>query len=309
MEGNTTMWILSPPLLIFWAVPLVWLVVSSFASWASSFVGSAWKGTDGPGTVRNAVHNGHEEKQPNSSPAAWGGQSRYGLALGESQEPDVDADEDDLTMDEIRRLQTSNAFRVFCKVRGITHREVESIEQRLQTYRRLRTLHPSSLLMMCNPRSLVAWEALDPGIVFRFIEYVLTTVLHVSITLAAVLYAPWTVPSDKAQSDSPFQAFTFLLICPLLVLLPPLYSRPSVFAAFFSAWYVDLEYEHKATAHRCILANLLETVYVIATFGIGGLVSLAWRCSSIQQSMGERIAGVRMIIEKKKVWRPSSAGG
>jgi hypothetical protein len=309
VEENNVMWARSPPVLVLCAVPIVWLIVASFANWVSSIVvhRRRWRELGG----RALVHDEHEEKVSEKLPTPLAAPvvGRYGLALGETQEPSLDADEDELTMDEIRRLQMTNAFRVYCKLRGITPKDLESIEQRLQTYRRLRTLHPPSLLMMCDHRSLVAWETRDPGVVFRSLEYIITTILHTSLVLTAALYL--LVSIDTTEVDH--RAFPLVLLCLLLffflVLVPSLYSRPSIFGTFFSAWYVDLDFEHKASAYRCILAILLEIVYVVATFGIGGFVSLMWRCSGLQQSMGERIAGVRIVKESKKVWRPTSGGG
>lgn len=311
VEEDNVMWTsFSLPVLVLCAVPILWMIVASFTSWVSSIVAVHRRRGREPGG-RALVHDEEKVSERDPTPPAAPAVGRYGLALGETQEPTLDADEDEVTMDEIRRLQMTNAFRVYCKLRGITPKDLESIEQRLQTYKRLRTLHPPSLLMMCDHRSLVSWETYDPGLVFRALEYILTTILHTSIVLTAVLYMLVAIDTTRVDHISAFHLLypLCLLLFFFLVLVPALYSRPSILGTFLSAWYVDLDFEHKAPAYRCILAILLEIVYVIATFGIGGLVSLMWRCSRFQQSMGERIAGVRIVTERKQVWRPTSAVG
>lgn len=50
-----------------------------------------------------------------------------------------------------------------------------------------------------------------------------------------------------------------------------------------------------------MLANMLETCYVVGSLGVGAAVSLAMRCmGASRQSVGERCAGVRVICERRQ---------
>ena len=53
---------------------------------------------------------------------------------------------------------------------------------------------------------------------------------------------------------------------------------------------------HRAPFHSVLLAAVAETLYVVATLGLGALVSLAMRCAG-GQSLGERAAGIRLVRE------------
>jgi hypothetical protein len=72
----------------------------------------------------------------------------------------------------------------------------------------------------------------------------------------------------------------------------------------FSAWYetshLSEQYRTTSGMIRTSLANVLEDVFVVGTLGIGALISMYTRClSDSKQSIGERIAGVTLILEKK----------
>ena len=64
-----------------------------------------------------------------------------------------------------------------------------------------------------------------------------------------------------------------------------------------SVWYEEMKWGHRASAVRAVLANVLEVVYVVGTIGTGAIVSLVMRWKG-GQSVGEKIAGVRIVVEK-----------
>jgi hypothetical protein len=64
-------------------------------------------------------------------------------------------------------------------------------------------------------------------------------------------------------------------------------------------WYEDAKSGHAASPTLVLLGWLLEVVYVACSLGIGALVSLVMRClTPSRQSLGERLAGVRLIVER-----------
>ena len=66
-------------------------------------------------------------------------------------------------------------------------------------------------------------------------------------------------------------------------------------------WYEELRWGHCPPAWRSVLANLLETGYVVGSLGVGAAVSLAMRClGASRQSVGERCAGVRVVVERQQ---------
>lgn len=78
-----------------------------------------------------------------------------------------------------------------------------------------------------------------------------------------------------------------------------LQNRPSA-GPLFSLWYEDIEWGHAVPAWRAVLANVLEVFYVIATLGVGAVVSVFMKVTSEEhRSVGERLAGVQLVQEFK----------
>jgi hypothetical protein len=217
---------------------------------------------------------------------------RYGLALGETVSADEDSDaeiEDDVTARELRRLQQSPAFHAFLRNRRLTGRDLEGVYSRIRLYKKLKTLHPASFWMLCSPHSLILFETSEPGIFTLMTEYFLSSLIN-SAVFAALAWCIWTQAS-----------VVYWGVCIGAVWLCCghnwLQGRPSA-GLLTSTWYEDLIWGHGAPATRAALAQILETVYVLGTVGSGAVVSLLMRWKT-GQSVGEKIVGVRLVVEKK----------
>jgi hypothetical protein len=217
---------------------------------------------------------------------------RYGLALGETASADDESDaeiEDDLTARELRRLQQSPAFHAFLRNRKLTGRDLESVYSRLRLYKRLKHLHPASFWMLCSPHSLIFFETTAPGLLTLITEYLLSSLINCA-AFAAVAWCVWI------QTKAWYWVACIAAVC-LFCIHTWLQGRPSA-GRFLSAWYEDLLWGHAAPVLRVALAQLLETVYLLGTVGTGAVVSLLMRWKT-GQSVGEKIAGVKLVVERK----------
>lgn len=219
---------------------------------------------------------------------------RYGLALGEAlsdasdDEPD---DDDDLTTKELRKLQHSKEFATWCRKQKLQEHDLESIYCRMRTFTRLRNLHPPSFWLLCHPDSLISLESQDPGSIVLLLEYLVSMSINVSV-LGFLGWCVWRqVGLTSMELTAGISAAYFLCIGCWLN------GRPTAGFLLFM-WYEDVVWGHGVSASRAVLANLLETFYLVGTLGLGIFASLfsRWRDG---QSVGERIAGIRPVIEKK----------
>lgn len=218
---------------------------------------------------------------------------RYGLALGETVSNDDDSDaeiEDDLTARELRRLQQSPAFHAFLRNRKLTGCDLESVYSRLRLYKRLKHLHPASFWMLCSPHSLIFFESSDPGILTLTTEYIVSSFINCA-AFAAIVWCVWI-------GITALYWISCIAAVWLLCLHTWLQGRPSSGPLLSSCWYEDLIWGHPAPALRAALAQMLETVYLIGTLGTGAVVSLLMRWKT-GQSVGEKMAGVKLVVEKK----------
>jgi hypothetical protein len=218
---------------------------------------------------------------------------RYGLALGETVTGDDDSDdeiEDDLTARELRHLQQSPAFHAFLRNRKLTGRELEGVYSRLRLYKRLRNLHPASFWMLCSPHSLIFFESTEPGSFTLIVEYILSSLINCT-AFAAVSWCIWI------QADIHYWIGCLVAVWVCCFHNSWLRGRPTG-GRLLSSWYEDTTWGHAVPATRAALAQILETVYLLGTVGSGAVVSLLMRWKT-GQSVGEKIVGVRLVVEKK----------
>lgn len=233
-------------------------------------------------------HHPHDRSQPQSL-------RHFGLAYGEAESGDEDSG-DELTQREVRRLQESPQFKEWCRSKGYTPRDLEAKASRLRLYRRLRDLHESSFWLLCRRDTLTALETTNPPVSVLLLEYV-ASVVHGLLALAAVLYC-WK------YRPAPVVLAVLLWAAWRLALRQWLAGRPAA-ASWFDVWFADVQWGHGAGLARALLAVGVELLYVMVTLGVGAVVSAAWRCGPSRQSVGERLAGVRVVQERRVVMRES----
>ena len=260
---------------------------------------------------------------------------RYGLALGEALPTDDDNDNDDdddndVTARELRRLQQSPEFHQWCRFRRIHTEDLENTEATLKLYKRLRALHPPSFWLLCRQDTLTGFETLDPGKLLSLTEYVTSSLINIGVfaLLFILLLPPLVAPFSESRKELWWwvvSSVVFWYFC----WRQWMQARPSA-GPLYSGWYEDVYWGHKAAVRRVVVAQLLETVFLLGTgVMVGGVISCCLRvftkphyCSSTRnndatataiaeeredggacgcgggQSMGERIAGVRLVIER-----------
>ena len=231
--------------------------------------------------------NGKGVRNTNSTP-------RYGLALGEAlsegSDDDKDDDDDDLTTRELRKLERSTEFAAWCRQQKLQEKDLESIYCRMRTFQRLRKIHPPSFWLLCRPDTLLTRETQELGTFLSLIEYILSVAINIGI-LAFLGWCAWEKAPQTYWAACIACAFFFYIRCWVVN------GRPTA-GPFFSVWYEDVVWGHGVSAVRAVLANVFETFYLAGTFGIGGIASLflRWRDG---QSVGEKLVGIRPVIEKK----------
>lgn len=243
------------------------------------------------GAANNRPPN-NSSVSPNTPSPYFSPGTHYGLAVGEAGDDHSDSDtDDDITTRELRRLEQTAAFQLWCRSKGMTLRDLEATSSRLTLYRRLRALHPASFWLLCRADTRTGLETFDPSIALLAVEYIFSTAITVA-SLGAVVYC----------AIKPVEPIYWAL-CAVGVWAGCLRSwmggRPTAGPAF-NVWYSDLEWGHRASSGRCIAASLLEGVYVAGTLGIGAIISLGMRCcGTAGQSVCERIAGVKVVVERR----------
>ncbi|GAB4819837.1 hypothetical protein N2152v2_006883 [Parachlorella kessleri] len=229
------------------------------------------------------------QPQP-SSPGA-----RYGLGLGEAESADEDSD-DELTARELRVLQQSAAFHQYLRGRGLSAKDVEGTARKLRLYRQLRQVDPSGFVAMCrgsNTPRLFVTE--DPSGQVLALEYVVSMAAGIAATVA-VAYA-WAAPAAPAALRASCLALAWWLT------VEAWRRGRSSGGRLLGLWYEELTWGHAPPAWRVIAAGLLELGYVLGSAGLGTPVSLFMRCWRGRggrrrgQSVGERLAGVRLVRE------------
>jgi len=219
--------------------------------------------------------------------------THYGLAVGEAGDvshDESDSDDEGITARELRRLERSSAFQAWCAARGLSLPNLEDTSSRLNIYRRLRTLHPDSFWLLCRADTRFGFVSIDPGWSVLLLEYVISITVFAAIGLSGYC---------SLACVHPFHWIGCAAVVWILCLRYWVNGRPSA-GPIFDAWYAELEWGHRASAVRCVTASLLEGMYVVGTLGLGAAVSLYMRCcSTSRQSVGERIAGVKLVVERR----------
>lgn len=231
---------------------------------------------------------------------------RYGLDADElsasvlypGEGEDLDGEED-LTTRELRRLQNTRSFKEWCDQNKMNSSALQDQFSRIHVYKKLKELHPESFWALCSPASLVAIDVVDPSIIASIAEYILSRCID--LTSIWMLFR-CVYPNALAYTHPRcLTAYSLFLV---FVLRHWIRGRSSA-SIFFSSWYETLhlseQYFTSSGSIRTFLAQVLENIFVIGSLGFGALTSLYGRCfSQSMQSIGERIAGVKLIVEKKR---------
>ena len=199
---------------------------------------------------------------------------------------------EDLTTRELCKLQKMPSFKQWCVKNKIHSDALQDIFSRLHIYKKLKEIHPASFWALCSESSLVSVDVVEPGVLVSLTEYVVSRVID--CTVAYSLYWHATSPSGISKIVLAVQLYS-------LVIRRWLRGRSSG-AGMFSAWYetshLSEQYRTTSGMIRTSLASILEDIFVLGTLGLGALISMYTRCfSESKQSIGERIAGVTLIVE------------
>lgn len=199
---------------------------------------------------------------------------------------------EDLTTRELRKLQKMPSFKQWCVKNKMHSAALQDIFSRLHIYKKLKDIHPASFWALCSESSLVSVDVVEPGVLVSLTEYVVSRVID--CTVAYGLYWHTTSPSGISKIILAVQLYS-------LIIRRWLQGRSSG-AGMFSAWYetshLSEQYRTTSGMIRTSLASILEDIFVLGTLGLGALISMYTRCfSESKQSIGERIAGVTLIVE------------
>jgi len=223
----------------------------------------------------------------------------YGLDADEQSASvlygDLDLSED-LTTRELRKLQKMASFKKWCVKNKMDSAALQDVFSRVHLYKKLKEIHPSSFWALCSESSLVSVDVVNPGVLVSIAEYLLSRLIDGSVAYGIYWYASTPSPSGIGKLILAIRLYS-------VVITRWMRGRSSG-AGLFSAWYetshLSEQYRTTSGMIRTSLANVLEDVFVVGTLGIGALISMYTRClSDSKQSIGERIAGVTLILEKK----------
>lgn len=210
-----------------------------------------------------------------------------------------DGDDDDTTMRELRHLQESDEFRQWCVSKKMTRSDLQDVFSREHVYRKLKEIHPESFYSLCSPSSLECVDVVDPSVLVLLGEYLLSRCIDIGVGGIACMYL-YAYKETLTQVQMWVCAALFYAI----VVRHWCSSRTSG-SSIFSSWYetshLSEKYYTSSGIGRSILANVLENVFVVGSGGLGLCVSLYTRCIGAgRQSIGERLAGVRLIVEQTR---------
>ena len=205
--------------------------------------------------------------------------------------------DEDLTTRELRKLQKMKSFKEWCVKNKMDSAALQDVFSRVHLYKKLKEIHPSSFWALCSESSLISVDVEDPGVLVSLAEYLLSRLLDASVAYGIYWYASTPSPSGIAKAILSVHVSS-------LVIRRWMRGRSSG-AGMFSAWYetshLSEQYRTTSGMIRVSLASILEDIFVLGTLGIGALISIHGRCfSESKQSIGERIAGVRLIVEKMR---------
>jgi hypothetical protein len=225
---------------------------------------------------------------------------RYGLDADELSASVLYPEEDgDLTTRELRRLQNTRSFKEWCIQNKMNSSALQDQFSRIHVYKKLKELHPESFWALCSPASLVTIDVVDPSIIATIAEYILSRCIDLTS-----MWMLFTCMYPNALAYTHPRCLTAYSICLIFVLRHWMRGRSSA-SILFSSWYETLhlseQYFTSSGSIRTFLAQVFENIFVVGTLGLGALLSLYGRCfSDSMQSIGERIAGVKLIVEKKR---------
>mmetsp|Transcript_6377 Transcript_6377/g.12565 ORF Transcript_6377/g.12565 Transcript_6377/m.12565 type:complete len:306 (-) Transcript_6377:145-1062(-) len=212
---------------------------------------------------------------------------------------DQDDVDDDTTMRALRDLQDSDEFRQWCASKKMTRSDLQDVFSREHVYRKLREIHPESFFSLCNPSSLECVDVVDPTVLALLGEYLLSRCIDIGVCGIACMYL-----YAYKETLTQVQIWVCAAFVYAMVVRHWCSSRTSGSSAF-STWYetshLSEKYYTSSGFGRSILANVLENVFVLGSGGLGLCVSLYTRCiGGGRQSIGERLAGVRLIVEQTR---------
>ena len=207
------------------------------------------------------------------------------------------------TKKQLRALYRTEEFKAWCVRKKLDSESLQAIYQRMHLYRKLREIHPESFWALCSPESLNGIDVMEVGALGSAAEYVCSR--FVDLAVAYVVY--------RLRAD-----FFAIIISYAFVVRHWAKGRSSC-GWMFNTWYARVEEEALSVGlFRSALANILEDLFVVGTFGVGALVSLKGLLFASQgeirpstgamssakplhrQSTGERVVGVSVLRQVKE---------
>lgn len=220
----------------------------------------------------------------------------YGLDVDEQSASvlcgDLDGTED-LTTRELRKLQKMRSFKEWCVKNKMDSAALQDVFSRVHLYKKLKEIHPTSFWSLCSESSLISVDVVAPGVLVSLAEYLVSRVIDCGVACGLYWYA----------SSGPGIATIILGVCLYYLFIRCWLRGRSSGAPLFSAWYetshLSEQYRTTSGMLRTTLANILEDIFVFGTLGTGVFLSMYTRCfSESKQTVGEKIAGVTVIVEK-----------
>lgn len=244
-------------------------------------------------------------KEPPVARFPRAGPASYGLCADEQSAGVLFRDNDasdrfeneDLTTREVRKLQQMQSFKEWCVRNKMDSAALQDVFSRIHLYKKLKEIHPASFWALCSDSSLKSIDVVDPGMLVSLTEYLLSRLCDIGVAYSVYWY---NIHKPSSMSGVIRAMLVFMIYC--FVIRHWMHGR-STGSSIFSAWYetshLSEQYRTSSGIVRTSLACILEDIFVVGTCGIGILVSVYCRCfSANKQCIGERIAGVRLIVEK-----------
>lgn len=216
-----------------------------------------------------------------------------------------DGEGENLTMREIRKLQKTPEFRRWCAQKKMSVSQIQDEHTRIFVFKKLKELNPESFWQLCRPDTLVSIDMVPPSSFELVAEYIMSRLIDLSVWFGIgwFVYRHCKNSSYSSLLWSP-QVVIGLVILWKLCIRHWISGRPSG-GKIFGGWYHDTvylgqQYTTVSGVCRVVVASLVESIFVIGSLGIGILISSLSRLfSEGNQSIGEKIAGISLVMERK----------
>lgn len=218
----------------------------------------------------------------------------------------------------VARLEASPEFKTFLRSRGLTPEHAAAARRRLGAYRELREADPPSFrtLLLSSSSSKKKSDEIEQGVEavpLSALELLVDSAAGAGCGALALLWWSRVAVSWLSSSSSPLFSGgipPLLAACTALAAAglasAALLGRPLALSVLFSGrgyWWEDKETGTPSDNKKAALAFLLDSAaFGAGTLGIGCVAGLMARCLGLggeRSSLGERVAWVRLVKERR----------